>query len=558
MTSAQSTVLSHTFTHPYPPLNHGKSVTLGIPDNATAGYSPPQAIWFYDAPKDPKIFSTKTLTKSLQRVLFSYPAYAGRLSHIPYRSNGDWSERFGRLRVTYGTDADPGVETVIAHCDATLGSLIPNAEQRGRVWNASDVPFALFSGQDIKIALHDGLETGGLPAAIVKLTTFACGGIAIAARLQHVLGDAQAFLQFVRDWAAAHRAMSKGLPLPVLNPIFDPRILDGRAAGNINGAEPDPDIMQAAKGLPVHRYDWWASATDCPAPFQHRTKPAAEIQGAKTSSPQGLPLDWKDWDVTQTTPHYVLHYTAEEISEMYRALSPSDSEYSFSRLDALIAHLWASIVRARQIPPSDPIFLNFAFNFRPRMSPPLPSTLLGVPACMIHAAGNASSAHGHETRTLALAIRKAIRSMNAETIPVFLHEVAHHMDTQRYWQLFGGRHHVMVTSWLQHGMCEVDFGAGKRPRFVEALMPGWIIQLMEARYGDCFDEEGELVDGGDGDDAGVEEMVDGQVQTNGIAGEKTPGSKGKGDGKRPWYSSGVDISFNLEADVVEKLVRDPL
>ncbi|KAI4203133.1 MAG: hypothetical protein LQ348_001433 [Seirophora lacunosa] len=552
MASPPITVLSHTFTHPYPPLNHGKSVTLGIPDNATAGYSPPQAIWFYDAPKDPKIFSTKALTESLQRVLSSYPVYAGRLSHIPYRFNGDWSERFGRLRVTYGTDADPGVETVIAHCDATLASLIPTAEQRGRAWNASHVPFALFSGQDIKIALHDGLETGGLPAAIVKLTTFACGGIAIAARLQHVLGDAQAFLQFVRDWAGVHRAMAKGLPPPVLNPIFDPRILDERAAGDINAAEPDPDIMQAAKDLPVHKYDWWASAADCPEPFQHRTKPASAIHDAAETSPRGVSLDWKDWDVTQTTPHYVLHYTAEEISKMYHALAPSGSEYSFSRLDALLAHLWASIVRARQIPASDPIFLNFAFNFRPRMSPPLPSTLLGVPACMIHAASTASRAHDHEPRSLALAIRTAIRSMNAETIPVFLHEVAHHVDAQRYWQLFGGKHHVMVTSWLQHGMCEVDFGAGRRPRFVEALMPGWIMQLMEARYGDCVDEEGELVDDGDGDDEDVEGMVDGEVNGGGKA------ARSRGKKERAWYSSGVDISFNLEADVVEKLLRDPL
>ncbi|KAL8847072.1 MAG: hypothetical protein Q9221_007859 [Calogaya cf. arnoldii] len=552
MSSPPITVLSHTSTHPDPPLNVAKSVTLGISDNATAGYSPPQAIWFYDASNNPTIFSIKALIKSLQRVLSSYPAYAGRLSHIPYRSDGDWSERFGRLRITYGADTDPGVETVIAHCDVSLATLIPTAEQRGRVWNASDVPFALFSGQDIKIALHDGLETGGLPAAIVKLTTFACGGIAIAARLQHVLGDAQAFLQFIRDWAATHRAMSRDLPPPTLNPIFDPRILDERAAGDINRTEPDPEIMQAAKNLPVHKYDWWAPSPSCPTPFQPRTKPAPELEKLAQNSPRGLPLPWKDWDTTQSTPHYILHYTAAEIAKMYHVLTPpSESEHGFSHLDALLAHIWASIVRSRMIPPSDPIFLNFAFNFRSRMSPPLPSSLLGVPACMIHATSHASSAHGHEKpRALALAIRSAIKSMNAETIPVFLHEVAHHVDAQRYWQLFGGRHHVMVTSWLQHGMCEVDFGAGRRPRFVEALMPGWIMQLMEARYGDCVDEDGELVV--DDDDGG---MVDSHSYNNCDGVDKTTGTKKK---ERPWYSSGVDISFNLEADVVEKLVKDPL
>ncbi|KAI4264542.1 MAG: hypothetical protein L6R42_000345 [Xanthoria sp. 1 TBL-2021] len=549
MTTPTVTVLSHTFTQPDPPPDTAKSITLGIPDNATAGYSPPQAIWFYDTPKDQDIFSTKALTKSLQRVLSSYPAYAGRLEHIPYRPDGDWSERFGRLRVNYGTDSDPGVETVIAHCEAPLASLIPNAEQRGRVWNASDVPFELFSGQDIKIALHDGLEMGGLPAAIVKMTTFACGGIAIAARLQHVLGDAQAFLQFVRDWAATHRAMARGLPLPVLTPIFNPRILDERGAGDINGAKPEKGIIDAAQKLPVHRYDWWASGPDCPEPFQHRTKPSPELQDTG-SSPLGLPLPWKDWDTTQPTPHYVLHYTAEDISKMYHSLAPTDTEYSFSRLDALLAHLWASIVRSRNIPPSDPIFLNFAFNFRTRMTPPLPSSLLGVPACMIHATSSASSAHNHETRSLAIAIRKAIKSMNGETIPLFLHEVAHQVDTQRYWQLFGGRHHVMVTSWLQHGMCEVDFGAGMRPRFVEALMPGWIMQLMESRYGDYIDEDGELV---------VDDACSKMVNGNGHGGDLgTKAASTSGKKERPWYSSGVDISFNLEADVLEKLLQEPL
>lgn len=558
MVSPTVTILSHTFTQPDPRPDTSKSVTLGIPDNATAGYSPPQAIWFYDAPKDQDIFSTKVLTQSLQRVLSSYPAYAGRLEHIPYRPDGDWSERLGRLRVNYGTPTDPGVETVIAHCEAPLASLIPNAEQRGRVWNASDVPFALFSGQDLKIALHDGLETGGLPAAIVKMTTFACGGIAIAARLQHVLGDAQAFLQFVRDWAATHRAMAKGLPPPVLTPIFDPRILDERAAGDINSAAPDKDILTAARELPVHRYDWWASAPDCPAPFQHRTKPAPELQSMEASA-RGRPLPWQDWDTTQPTPHYVLHYTAADIANMYQALAPppSSTEYAFSHLDALLAHLWAAIIRIRNLPPSDPIFLNFAFNFRPRMTPPLPASLLGVPACMIHAASHASRAQDRDTRALAVAIRAAINRMHGGTIPLFLHEVAHQVDAQRVWQLFGGRHHVMATSWLQHGMCEVDFGAGARPRFVEALMPGWIMQLMEARYGDPVDDDD------DDDDADGERFVDdhddgSETVNTGNGDSSIKAARHQKKRERPWYSSGVDISFNLEAEVAEKLSQEPL
>ncbi|KAL8678141.1 MAG: hypothetical protein Q9186_005473 [Xanthomendoza sp. 1 TL-2023] len=162
---------------------------------------------------------------------------------------------------------------------------------------------------------------------------------------------------------------------------------------------------------------------------------------------------------------------------------------------------------------------------------------------MIHAKSTAALAHAGDVRELAMTIRKAIRSMHAHTIPVFLHEVAHHVDAQRFWQLFGGQHHVMVTSWLDHRICEVDFGAGKRPRLVEGLMAGWIIQLMESRYDDRLDEDGQLLDDDD------------LESDNGHDQDRKAGKTKK---ERPWYSTGVDVSLNLEAKVVERLLQKPL
>lgn len=542
------TVLSHIHVQPDPSPSEAKSVTLGIPDNATAGYSPPQAIWFYAAPKDPKVFSTKFLIKSLRQTLASYPHFAGRLEHVPYRAQGDWSERFGRLRIIYGARDDPGVETVVAHCESRLADIVPNAEERGNVWDASNVPFTSFSGQDIKMALHDGFETGGLPAMIVKITTFACGGVAIAPRLQHVLGDAQAFLRFVHDWAAVHKSLVKGFPRPVLEPVFDPEMLNNMAAGDIDGEEPDKDILETAQELPVHRYDWWASDPDCPEAFHFRTRPSAELITAKVPPP-GRPIPWKDWDMSQSTPHFVLHYSANDISKMYNALGPSSPGMEFSRLDALIAHLWAAIVRARAVPKEDEIYLEFAFNFRRRMVPHLPETLLGVPACMVHATSLAELALKGQVRELAMAIRETIMSMNGQTIPSLLHQLAHDVDAQRHWQFMGGKHHVTVTSWLQHRMCEVDFGAGVRPWFVEALMPGWIIQLMENRYGDHLDEDGQLVE--------ERELANGDDPVNGVNGHSAGAASHERKG-RPWYSTGVDLSFNLEKNVVDQLRKVPI
>ena len=547
MTSTlESKTLFRTKIHPKPPFPTPTATALDITANATAGYSPPQAIWFYDAPKSkqPYVFSTKVLLESLEKTLAAYPMFAGRLEHIPYKSHGTWLERYGRLRIVYGTEKDPGVETVVSHTEVRLAHAIPSAEKRGRCWNASKTPFEEFSGQDIKIALHDGYETGELPSTIVKLTTFACGGIAIAVRLQHVLGDAQTFLNFVRDWATMHRSIVNGKAPPRLEPIFDPKMLEQVAAGDINAKEPDQEIMKAAKTLPIHRFDWWASKPDCPDFFIPKSDIPLELKGETISAP-GNPIPWKDWNLNQPTPHYVLHFSGDEISRMHQALEPSSDEFEFSVLDALLAHLWTRIVQLRNIDNADEVYLNFAFNFRRRMLPPLPERLTGVPACMIHAKAGADSANKGAVRDLAIAIRRSIASTNADTIPKFLHEVAHQVGAQRTWQFFGGRHYITITSWLQHGMCEVDFGSRARPRFVEALMPGWITQLMESRYDD------EVLKSDDEDDE-----IQGRDPTG--HGEINEKKQKKQEKDRPWYSTGVDISFNLEASVVEKLLQEPL
>ena len=315
--------------------------------------------------------------------------------------------------------------------------------------------------------------------------------------------------------------------MPVLKPIFDPRMLDRRAAGNIDAEKPDEKIMEAAEKLPVHQFDWWASKENCPDIFLPRTSPHHSLSGIPLAS-LGNPIPWHDWEnLSAPTPHHVLHITADEIIRICASVKrspltcPSNKDIHTSKLDTLLAHLWSLVLRARKISPTDPVYLNFAFNFRPRLSPSLPAGLLGVPACMIHA----QSTSGHSEADLAVSIRQAIGSMNQETIPMWLYQQAFMLDAQRCWQFFGGRHFVTVTSWLNNGIGDVDFWGGGRLRFVEGLMPAWILQVMESRYGD----------GGDGSESKREH--DSQ------------------EGKRAWWSTGVDISFNLEEGIVDEVVK---
>lgn len=48
---------------------------------------------------------------------------------------------------------------------------------------------------------------------------------------------------------------------------------------------------------------------------------------------------------------------------MYDAVASRHQGFEFTRLDALVAHLWAAIVQARAIPKEDEMCFEFAFTF---------------------------------------------------------------------------------------------------------------------------------------------------------------------------------------------------
>ncbi|EJD34174.1 hypothetical protein AURDEDRAFT_131303 [Auricularia subglabra TFB-10046 SS5] len=85
----------------------------------------------------------------------------------------------------------------------------------------------------------------------------------------------QALVTFARDWAAVNLAMLAGAPAPILEPVFDPQQLDAAAAGDIDADAPDLDMVQKARALPLHRYDFWAGDASA-APAELATNAALE------------------------------------------------------------------------------------------------------------------------------------------------------------------------------------------------------------------------------------------------------------------------------------------
>lgn len=502
-----------------------KTVPLSLLDNTVVSYTFTSAVWYFDkhaSNSDQDPFAPSALSHSLQKTVNSYPAWAGQLHWMPY----DLSRglRHGRVAITYGSPTDPGIEHIVTRSSSTLSSLLPNREQRlaDGMWDAEPFPSTQLLCPT-QLAMHNTTECAGLPSVSVQLTTFACGGVGIAVRITHAIADATALFQFIKDWNATHRAMLTGHPLPHLSPIFDPRLIDEAAAGDLTSRKPDPELLQAYSALPQRRYDWWTSAEGCPSFMLPQTQIPAELQGANLGPP-GERAPWHEWDLSLPVGHRLLYFTPQEVEGMWQeASSQQPPGTRVSRLDALLAFVWRLVVRARGLEhDQNLVHLINTIGLRPRTSPPLPQTFIG--SCLTNASTSLTGEEVASSSISALSrVAAAIRATNASYTPAavgaLLHHHAYEVNPQRTWRAFLGCRHVIVTSWLGNDdPYGIDFGGGAPPRFVDPLMPN----------------------------------IDGCV----VVIEAAPSAPEGGEEWR-WYNRPVCVSLHIGKEVLEKLSKDP-
>lgn len=422
------------------------------------------------------------------------------------------------------------------------------------------------------IALHDLRTYKGLPAMTVQVNLFAGGGYGIGVKLVHMLGDAQSLLVFVSLWAAKSQqaflhtnddndtggAATAPASTTIMGPpVFDPAALDARAAGDIDGPAADPQLVAAARALPLHRYDWWDPAIPSYlAPLAEVSRPPPELlaaAGAGALEPQ-TPPPWSTWDVTRPVSRAMLHFTKTELENIKAAAvrentavtttttstgssadpSSSASEVEISRLDALLAHLFHTVNRARFLRNDDAstagssslstgdegkggavttttteVFLNVTLDARRRVSPPLPGMFIGSPLFLTHIKATVLEVEGKRPSdegksgssggvvmsqglgATARKLRKTMGLFTPDKVAAMLHDAAHEASPQRLWQAFVGARHVLVTSWLRLPLYDIDFVGGERrqrPRYVHPVLPlidGIVLVMDSAPEGDA-------------------------------------------------------------------------
>ncbi|KAH9848092.1 transferase family-domain-containing protein [Lenzites betulinus] len=495
-----------------------RTTPLSILDNTAVRFSLVNACWYYDKPKcQENTLSPFTLVYSLRKTLNVYPQWAGQLEWM--KSDPARGKRLGRLCISYGSPSDPGIELVLARCTSTIAALVPDSETRLKsgAWCADH-----FSSSQVlfptDIALHDSPAYAGRPAVSVQLTTFSCGGISIALRIAHVLADATSLFQFIQDWAAMHRALLNGCPLPTPIPVFDPGLVDSACIEEKNiDCTPvrEEKLIHAAQGLSPNLRNGRTSTDDA-------VVPSSVFRRADSTRVPSMP--WAEWNIFAPASHYHVCFTPAELQGIWEAANAEVlPDARISRLDALLAFIWRLIVRARgKATDPGPDRLVVAIGVRARLVPRLPDAFLGSPmllSCITLPAIQVAESPG----AAAGAIRAAVAQYTAEAIGAFL-GFARDANPQRFWRGFLGQRYTVVTSWVGLGGYKLDFGGGP-PRYVDPVIPGLdgCIHVMEA--GPSRNDEG-------------------------------GGHKARGSAKK-WYHEPVCLSVHLDKRVMRRLLKDP-
>ncbi|KAJ2963315.1 hypothetical protein NQZ79_g1740 [Umbelopsis isabellina] len=326
-------------------------------------------------------------------------------------------------------------------------------------------------------------------------------------------------INFVRDWAAVNRAMAAKLEPPKFAHVYNPFDLDSAAAGDIDAPEPDPKLVRIATSLPLHHYDWWASANGCPTGSLPETEIPSALDPNKIEK-LGTPIPWSTWDMSKPVSNYIIHFTSQEIENMKQEAAKELGGVRISHLDVLLSHMCGLIYRARGLQQdSEQVNLDVTFGFRQRVIPALSNNFMGSP--ITQAAVQMSGIDACDTLLgkRATLIRSTLNKFNTSTIPALLHYYNHQVCAQRLWNTVLVQRSILFTSWHRQDIYNIEFATGATARFIGTLMPfaDGCLQIMEA---------------------------------------DKPASSDTASGH--WYDNGVSVSLSLTIEAMNKLLNDPL
>ncbi|KAF2106365.1 transferase family-domain-containing protein [Lophiotrema nucula] len=440
------TVQSFTRLFPATPIKTPHTESLSIVE-AFSTHSTAEALWFYDAVLDQSSSSiAERLKTSLVKTLDIFPQYSGRVSANTATQEGDHTERNGRLKLVWGTEKDLGLGLVIAKAEGRLSDLVPDPEQRRGMkggWDHSNIP--------IKSLLPGDAFRPALITFLAQITTFECGGFALAISTSHALMDGGCLALFLQNWAYEHNLIfssqppKKGPPMPV----FKPQLLDREAAGDIDGEGIDPSIAQQCQNLPQpHREPSLSNGTDHDEPALSK----------------------------------IFHFSGSEVDAIHAGAQIENQPVG--RQQALIAYIWRTVNRARGWS-ADGREMNLGMTFDLRRRLGLPTTFLG--SAVIHADAHLPGRDicNGSLNELSIKVKDTLNRYDATSLRALLHVLAYEKDPAKFAGQPGGLppdRNLIVSIIPRMGFYDAIF-EGQVPKFVTptTILIKGLVMVMDAR-----------------------------------------------------------------------------
>ncbi len=209
------------------------------------------------------------------------------------------------------------------------------------------------------------------PLLGVQVTELA-DGFFIGCTLNHCVVDGSSFWHFFNTWSEISRGnidpTSQSLP-----PIFKRCFLDG--------------IID----LPIH------------IPFHHNDIPTERFIHP--------PLKQK-----------VFHFSKKKISQLKAKANAEMGTNNISSLQAVLSHLWRSVVRSRCCNANQEVHYRVIVGMRQRIQPPLPEEYLGNAVLLGKVKANAGNLLEHGLGWVASQINKVIASQTAEEVRKYIED----------------------------------------------------------------------------------------------------------------------------------------
>ncbi|WJX35200.1 hypothetical protein P8452_23224 [Trifolium repens] len=213
---------------------------------------------------------------------------------------------------------NPGARFIYATADATISDIL----------SPVDVPPIVESFFDLnKATNHDGHTIPLLSIQVTELVD----GVFVACSMNHCIGDGTSFWNFFNIWSEIFQSQDR---------------------------ENENNIVLISR-QPFHNC-WFPEDYGPPTnlPFKHHQEFISEYQS---------PI-FRD---------RFFHFTKEYIAKLKLKVNNEFNTTKISSFQALSAHVWRCVTRARQLPNNQKTSCKLAINNRSRMEPPLPKEYFG-------------------------------------------------------------------------------------------------------------------------------------------------------------------------------------